>query len=106
MIDIPIHYMLFKRKYGYFRNRNRFRADFGATLGDVAVADAAALTQIGAAIHLVERVHLVDGGAREHVRAAELVVVLVRAQDVAHGLAQEAFDALAEFLPRLDFVLI
>ena len=50
----------------------------------------------------VERMHLQRGGVDQEARADELVVHVVVAQDVADVLAQEAFDALAEFLHAVD----
>ena len=48
--------------------------------------------------------HLERGGVDEEARADELVVLVVIAQDVADVLAQEALDALAEFLHAIDVV--
>src|SRR5205823_4602514 len=66
----------------------------------------ARFAEIGAAVRLVERVHLVHRGAHEKRGAHELGVLAVRAQHVTYVLAEEALDALAEFLGPLDLVLI
>ena len=62
--------------------------------------------QVGSAIGGVERVHLQRGRVDEEARADELVVLVVIAQDVAHVLAQEALDALAELLHAIDVLLL
>ena len=54
----------------------------------------------------VERVHLERRAVDEEPRADELVVHVVVAQHVADVLAQEALDALAEFLHAVDVVLL
>ncbi len=54
----------------------------------------------------VERVHLQRGHVDEEPRADELVVLVVVAQHVADVLAQEALDALAEFLHAVDVFLL
>jgi hypothetical protein len=51
-------------------------------------------------------VHLQRGDVGEEARADELGVLLVVAQDVAHVLADEALDALAELLHPLDVLLL
>src|SRR5262249_52608928 len=73
-------------------------ADLGATLRDVAVADAVRLLQVFHPILDVERVHLEVRGVDQEARADELVVEPVLAQDVADVLAEEALDALPELL--------
>ena len=50
----------------------------------------------------VERMHLERRGVDEMARADELVEQPVIAQHVADVLAEEALDALAEFLHALD----
>ena len=50
--------------------------------------------------------HFQPRGADEKARAAELFLLIVIAQDVADVLAQEAFDALAEFLHAVDVPLV
>ena len=66
----------------------------------------ACVLQEAAAILAVDRVHLEPGDAHEESRAGELVLELVRAQHVADVLAQEALDALAEFLHAIDVALV
>jgi hypothetical protein len=53
---------------------------------------------VGQPVGRVERVHLERGDVGEEARADELLVLVVFAQHVAHVLAQEALDALAELL--------
>ena len=82
------------------------RADLGAALRDVAVADPAAVLEVLAPVGLVDRVHLQAGRPDEEARAHERLLGLVVAQDVADVLAQEALDALAVFLDPLDVLLL
>ena len=62
--------------------------------------------QIGDTIRGIERIHLQRGGIDQESRTDELVVHVVIAQHVAHVLAQEALDALAEFLHTIDVGLL
>src|SRR2546430_191138 len=105
-IVVRVHHPLLERDDGVVRNRDRLGTDLGATLRDVAIADPARFAEIGPAVRLVERVHLVHRGAHEKRGAHELGVLAVRAQHVTYVLAEEALDALAEFLGPLDLVLI
>ena len=50
--------------------------------------------------------HLERGDADEEARAGKTVVLVVVAQHVAHVLAQEALDALAELLHAVDVGLL
>jgi len=83
-------------------------AQLGAALGDVAVADALVFPgEFLAVVAGVERVHVEFGGADEVARSGERrLVLVVVADDVAGVLAQEALDALAEFLRALDVNLL
>ena len=54
----------------------------------------------------IEGVHLQRGDIDEKTRTDELLVLLMFAQNVAHVLAQEAFDALAKFLDAVDVFLL
>src|SRR6185295_12870384 len=67
-----------------------FGADLGAALGDVAVADALGLPQLGEAVLDVQRMHLQSGGVDEQPGSDELLVQVVVAQHVADVLAEEA----------------
>src|SRR4051812_27304876 len=58
-------------------------ADLGAALGDVAVADAVRLLELGEAVLGVERMHLERGDVDQEARADELLVLVVIAQHVA-----------------------
>src|SRR2546423_679510 len=105
-IVVCVHHPLLERDDGVVRDRDRLGTDLGATLRDVAIPDPARFAEIGPAIRLVERVHFVHRGAHEKRGAHELGVLVVRPQHVTHVLAEEALDALAEFLGPLDLVLI
>ena len=60
----------------------------------------------GSAVLGVQRMHFQGGGVDQEARADEFVVLVVVAQDVADVLAEEAFDALAEFLHAVDVRLL
>src|SRR6266851_5845818 len=83
------------------------RADLGAALGDVAEAEAEVLLGDGAPVGGVGRVHLQFRDAHQEPRPGEGTLVLrVVADHVAHVLAQEALDALAELLRPLHVLLL
>ena len=82
-------------------DRDLFRADVGATLGDVAVTDTEGVREVLGTILGVERIHLQRGGVDEVPRADEFVVQPMVAQDVTDVLAKEALDALPELLNPL-----
>jgi len=85
---------------------NVFRADFRATLRDVAVTDAVRGAQFFEAILGIERMHLERGGVNQKARADEFVVLPVIAQDVANVLAEKTLDAFPEFLDAIDVRLL
>src|SRR5215467_15072831 len=79
-----------------------FRADLGAALGDVAEAHAEVVLGDLPAVGGVGGVHLQFRDPHQEPGAGEgALVVRVVADDVAHVLAQEALDALAELLRPL-----
>jgi hypothetical protein len=79
-----------------------FRADLGAALGDVALAQAVLLLRLAAPVQSVQRMHFQLGDPHQVPRAGErLFVLIVVADDVADVLAQGAFDALTELLRAL-----
>ncbi len=82
-----------------------FGADLCAALGDVAVADAVVVLDVGEAFFDVERVHIECCGVDEVAGAGELGVLVVLAKDVANVLTEEALDALTELLNSLDVFL-
>ena len=83
------------------------RADLGAALGDVAVAEPEVVLGDVAPVGGVGRVHLQLGDPHQEPRPGERVLVLrVVADDVAGVLAQEALDALAELLRPLHVDLL
>jgi hypothetical protein len=79
--------------YGY-----ALRTHLRAALGDVAVADAVIVLQIGSAVEGVERMHLELSRVNQEPRSDELLVQLMIAQDVTDILAEKALDAFSEFL--------
>ena len=58
------------------------------------------------AILRIERMHFERRGVDQKARADELLVLVMLAQNVAHVLAQEALDALAEFLHAVHVHLL
>ena len=82
-----------------------FRADHGAALGDVAVADPLGLLQIGNTIGGVQGMHFQRSAVDEMAWADEFVMLVVVAKDMADVLAQEALDAFPELLYPVDIVL-
>src|SRR5215813_5114556 len=82
-------------------------AHFGAALGDVAVAEPGLGLRKLQAVVGVERMHLELGDAHEEAGPREAALVLrMIADDVAHVLAKEALDALAELLAPLHVFLL
>ena len=70
------------------------------------IADALGLLQFRQAILGIQRVHFQRGGINQEAGADELLVLVVVAQHVADVLAEETFDALAEFLHAVDVLLL
>src|SRR5215467_11138127 len=84
-----------------------FRADLGAALGDVAEAHAEVVLRDLPAVGGVGGVHLQFRDPHQEPGAGEgALVIRVVADDVAHVLAQEALDALAELLRPLHVGLL
>src|SRR5438094_2427295 len=101
------HHALLERDDRVVGDVDIFRADLSAALGDVAVAEPVLRADEIDAFVCVERMHLERRESDEHPRAGEAsLVVLVVADDVAHVLAEEAFDALVKFLHALDVFLV
>src|SRR5690242_8888746 len=96
---------LLERDDGVVGDRDAFRADLRAAFRDIAVADAVHLLQIARPMFLVEGVHLERGRVDQMPRSDELVEHAVVPQNVAHVLAEETFDALAELLHALGIDL-
>ena len=101
----PIDHPLLQRDDRIVGDVDVLRAHLRAALRDVAVAEAVRVLQITQPVACVERVHLERGRVHEEPRADELVVLPVIAQHVAHVLAEEALDALAELLHAIDVPL-
>src|SRR5437867_1890136 len=101
------HHTLLERDDRVVGDVNVLRANLGAALGDVAEAEAVRRANEIDALVRVERVHLERGEAHEEPRPGEaLLVLFVVADDVADILAEEALDALVEFLNALDVLLV
>jgi len=88
------------------KTRFFFGADFGAALGNVAVAEAEFVFQQGRARNTVERMPFEACGADEETRATEIFVFCVIAEDVADVLAEKTLDTFAEFLDAVHVALI
>src|SRR5882672_12624893 len=71
---------------GVVRNRNTLRTHCGATLRNVAVADALGFGKLADSIFGIERMHLQGRNVYEEPWADEFVVQLMFAQDVADVL--------------------
>src|SRR6202007_1071903 len=83
-----------------------FGANLGAALRDVAESDTELVFQQPRAGQAVEWMHFKAGNANEETRSAELFLFGVVAKDVADVLAEEALDALIEFLHTLHVALV
>src|SRR5579885_126849 len=105
-IEVAVHHPFFQRNDGVVRDVNLLGTYFRAALRDVAVADAELLAQHRNAVRRVQRMHFEAGHAHKKSRAAELLLFVMIAQHVADILAQEAFNALAEFLYPVNFPLV
>src|SRR6266566_8192628 len=78
---------LFQRNDSVIGDRDALRANFSATLGDVAVTDAVGALQFLQPVFGVQRVHLQGGRMNQKARTDESLVQLVLAQHVANVLA-------------------
>ena len=106
-VELHVRHALLHRDDRVVRDLDVLRADLGAALGDVAHADAVLGLGVAAAVELVGRVHVELGQPDEEPRAGEgFLVVLVVTDHVAHVLAHEALDALAELLAALHVDLL
>src|SRR3984893_16239713 len=101
-IEELVDHPLLERDDRVVGDRDALRADLGAALGDVAIADTLLAAQVGHAVLDVERMHLERGARDQQARADEAVVQVVLAQYVADVLAEEALDALPELLHAVD----
>src|SRR5687768_1468404 len=97
-VVVLIDHALLERNDGVVSDVDVLRADLRAALGDVAVAQAAFVLEVGKARRRVQRMHLQVGDTHEEARAGELGLLVMVAQHVADVLAQEALDALAKLL--------
>src|SRR5689334_16667945 len=100
-----VHNPLLQRNDGVLCDGDVLRANLAAAGGDIAIADAMRLCQLGDAILDIERMHFERSNMDEEARPGELVEMAMLAQNVAHVLAEETFDAFSEFLHAIDVLL-
>src|SRR5258708_2845880 len=93
-----VHHALFERDDGVVRDSNLLGADFRATFGDVAKAQAELILEQAGAVAAVEGMHFEAGDSNEETWARELLLLVVFAKDVAHVLAEKAFNTLSKLL--------
>src|SRR5215831_10999281 len=96
-IVLAAHHALLHRDQRVVGDLDVLRADLGAALGDVAVAEAEVVLGDLPAVRGVGRVHLQFGDPHQEPGAGERALVVGMVTDhVADVLTQEALDALAE----------
>ena len=100
-VIIAVHHALLQWNDRVIRDGDVLGADLGAAFGDVAVADALGFLELRQAILGIEGMHFEGGTVDEESRPDEFVMLVVIAQHVTNILAQETFDALAEFLDAI-----
>src|SRR6266704_1016656 len=93
-----VHHALLERNDGVVSDANLLRANFGATLRDVAKADPKLILEKAGAVAAVERMHFESGNAHVKAGPGELRLLVVFAKNVAYVLTQKTFDALAKLL--------
>jgi hypothetical protein len=101
-----VNHTLLQRDDGVVGDGDVLGAHLCAALGDVAVADAVFVFEVGDPVFGVEGVHFEGRGVDEEAGADELIVFVVVAEDVADILAEEALDALAELLDAVHVGLV
>ncbi len=101
----PVRHPFLQGDDGVVGDVDALRAHRGAALGDVAVADPVIGLQILETVLGVDRIHFEGGGVDEETRPYEFLMEFMVAQNVTDILAQEALDALAEFLGPIDVLL-
>src|SRR3954464_8723039 len=95
-VVLAVHHPLLERDDAVVGEVDALRADLGAALGDVAVAQAELLLRRLPPVPHVQRVHVELRQPDEEARAGEgLLVLLVVTDDVAGVLTEVALDALA-----------
>src|ERR1051325_10770070 len=97
-----IHHTLLQWNDCIVRDGDVLGTNLRAAFGNVAIADAVRALQFVQPVLGIERVHLERGGVNQKTRADKLVVLVMLAEHMTHVLAQEALDALAEFLNAID----
>src|SRR5690349_15136513 len=105
-VEVLIVHPLFERDDAIVSDLYVLRTHFGAALGDVAVTDAGAALQQRPAVERVPGMHLETGDPDHEAGSVERRLRLMVAEDVAHVLAQEALDALAELDAAVDVFLL
>src|SRR6266404_98494 len=96
-----VNHALFQRDDGVVCNRDALGTDLRAALGDVAISDAVLGLELARAVLPIERMHFERRRVEEKPGPDELIEQLMVAQHVADVLAEEALDALREFLHEL-----
>src|SRR5690349_16443878 len=91
-IVVVVNHALLQGDDGIVSDVNAFRADLGAALRDVAVADAELVLQQRRARDVVEWMHFETGDAHEESRTAKLLLLAVIAQDVTNVLTKKTLD--------------
>src|SRR5438552_4338853 len=94
----PVHHPFLERDDGVVGDGDPLRAHLRAALRDVAVADPVRVAERREPVLDVEGMHLQRGHVHEEARAYEALVQTMVPQHVTDVLAEEALDALAEFL--------
>src|SRR5215471_3296723 len=96
---------LFQRDDGIVDDMDVFGTDLGTALRDVTQADAKGVLELTQAVGRIERMHRQGSNAHHEARASKVVAPMV-AQHMTDVLAQEAFNALVEFLQAIDIILL
>src|ERR1700682_5709535 len=105
-IEARVVHSLLERDDRVVRDVDVLRAHLGAAFGYVAVADTGISLEQRPAVEHVLRMHLEAGDADHRSGTVEGALQVVGSQDVAHVLAQEAFDAFAKLHHPLDVLLL
>src|ERR1035441_149802 len=105
-IPVAVGEPLLHRDDGVVGDVDVLGADVAAALGDVAETETSPVARQLTAVEHVLGVHLQAGDADEEAWAEEAVALIVRADDMAGVLAEEALDALAVLVEAVDVHLL
>jgi len=100
-----VHHALFERDDSVVGDANLLGTDLRATFGDVAKTEAELILEKAGAVEGVEGMHFETGDSNEEARAGEMLLLVVFAKDMAHILAEKAFDALSKLLHAVHIEL-